>query len=220
MNMCDQLKILSEALKNTGLEHEPVTYIHGLAACSASGPRPFALWYELDKCIKTNLDAEQLRATKSRELFEVTVAVERLGKAIAGDLARGDFVPWLTPDGALTMDYAVARDWCRGYHDGIQMQQETWFSDKHNREALAYTVPILHILKPDFIEKTIGQPALAELNKLYGDYTPTGLLQHCVLSINRYWRKLETVKKAGPAGRNDPCPCGSGKKYKKCCGTR
>ncbi len=22
----------------------------------------------------------------------------------------------------------------------------------------------------------------------------------------------------GPAGRNDPCPCGSGKKYKKCCG--
>ena len=24
----------------------------------------------------------------------------------------------------------------------------------------------------------------------------------------------ETVK----VGRNDPCPCGSGKKYKKCCG--
>jgi len=25
-------------------------------------------------------------------------------------------------------------------------------------------------------------------------------------------------KKAGPSvGRNDPCPCGSGKKYKKCC---
>ena len=25
-------------------------------------------------------------------------------------------------------------------------------------------------------------------------------------------------KKAGEVGRNDPCPCGSGKKYKKCCG--
>ena len=23
---------------------------------------------------------------------------------------------------------------------------------------------------------------------------------------------------AKPPGRNDPCPCGSGKKYKKCCG--
>nr|QGT50781.1 hypothetical protein Elusimicrob2101_0440 [uncultured Elusimicrobia bacterium] len=31
--------------------------------------------------------------------------------------------------------------------------------------------------------------------------------------------KVETVKHEGPKiGRNDPCPCGSGKKYKKCCG--
>ena len=28
----------------------------------------------------------------------------------------------------------------------------------------------------------------------------------------------ETVRHAGPrVGRNDPCPCGSGRKYKKCC---
>jgi len=26
------------------------------------------------------------------------------------------------------------------------------------------------------------------------------------------------VKKEATVGRNDPCPCGSGKKYKKCCG--
>ena len=31
--------------------------------------------------------------------------------------------------------------------------------------------------------------------------------------------KVETVVHEGPKiGRNDPCPCGSGKKYKKCCG--
>ncbi len=28
----------------------------------------------------------------------------------------------------------------------------------------------------------------------------------------------QTVKKDKKVGRNDPCPCGSGKKYKKCCG--
>ena len=28
----------------------------------------------------------------------------------------------------------------------------------------------------------------------------------------------KTVKKTNNVGRNDPCPCGSGKKYKKCCG--
>jgi len=30
---------------------------------------------------------------------------------------------------------------------------------------------------------------------------------------------VETVRREGPKiGRNDPCPCGSGKKFKKCCG--
>ena len=31
-------------------------------------------------------------------------------------------------------------------------------------------------------------------------------------------KKLITIKKAEKVGRNDPCPCGSGKKYKNCCG--
>jgi uncharacterized protein YecA (UPF0149 family) len=31
--------------------------------------------------------------------------------------------------------------------------------------------------------------------------------------------KVETVRREEPkVGRNDPCPCGSGKKHKKCCG--
>lgn len=34
-------------------------------------------------------------------------------------------------------------------------------------------------------------------------------------------KKSQTVVNEGPKiGRNDPCPCGSGKKYKKCCGAR
>ncbi len=33
-------------------------------------------------------------------------------------------------------------------------------------------------------------------------------------------QKIETVKRAEPkVGRNESCPCGSGKKYKKCCGS-
>jgi len=30
--------------------------------------------------------------------------------------------------------------------------------------------------------------------------------------------KVKTSKKSNKVGRNDPCPCGSGKKYKQCCG--
>jgi preprotein translocase subunit SecA len=31
-------------------------------------------------------------------------------------------------------------------------------------------------------------------------------------------KKAKTVRSGAKVGRNDPCPCGSGKKYKKCCG--
>ena len=31
-------------------------------------------------------------------------------------------------------------------------------------------------------------------------------------------KRVVVVKKSEKVGRNDPCPCGSGKKYKKCCG--
>ncbi|MBS3810391.1 MAG: preprotein translocase subunit SecA [Halanaerobiales bacterium] len=35
---------------------------------------------------------------------------------------------------------------------------------------------------------------------------------------NNKQQKVKTVVKPDEPGRNDPCPCGSGKKYKKCCG--
>jgi len=43
--------------------------------------------------------------------------------------------------------------------------------------------------------------------------------------IDSQWRYLDGSMVSGPPirkepkiGRNEPCPCGSGKKYKKCCG--
>ncbi len=35
--------------------------------------------------------------------------------------------------------------------------------------------------------------------------------------IKKEYNKSKTVVKEDKVGRNDPCPCGSGKKYKKCC---
>ncbi|CDH27457.1 conserved hypothetical protein [Xenorhabdus bovienii str. Jollieti] len=36
------------------------------------------------------------------------------------------------------------------------------------------------------------------------------------LRIDRHWFYLDGIRPQ--TGRNSPCPCGSGKKYKKCCG--
>jgi uncharacterized protein YecA (UPF0149 family) len=47
----------------------------------------------------------------------------------------------------------------------------------------------------------------------------------CVVGIDAFWkeRRSQPTKDLGRAkspkiGRNDPCPCGSGCKYKRCCG--
>lgn len=36
--------------------------------------------------------------------------------------------------------------------------------------------------------------------------------------IKKDYNRTQTVVKGKKVGRNEPCPCGSGKKYKKCCG--
>ena len=36
--------------------------------------------------------------------------------------------------------------------------------------------------------------------------------------ITKKYKKSKTVVKEKKIGRNEPCPCGSGKKYKNCCG--
>ncbi|HGM2633789.1 TPA: SEC-C metal-binding domain-containing protein, partial [Neisseria gonorrhoeae] len=48
-------------------------------------------------------------------------------------------------------------------------------------------------------------------------------LPYALADIYRYWQavinKPQTVRREGEkTGRNDPCPCGSGRKYKACCG--
>jgi len=37
-------------------------------------------------------------------------------------------------------------------------------------------------------------------------------------TLAKEYRKSQIFVAAPTVGRNDPCPCGSGKKYKKCCG--
>jgi preprotein translocase subunit SecA len=42
--------------------------------------------------------------------------------------------------------------------------------------------------------------------------------QQAAISGTEADKKLEPIRNLEPrVGRNDPCPCGSGKKYKQCC---
>jgi SWIM/SEC-C metal-binding protein len=41
-----------------------------------------------------------------------------------------------------------------------------------------------------------------------------------IADVEKLLNRPTPLKKAVKVGRNDPCPCGSGRKYKKCCGAR
>lgn len=44
------------------------------------------------------------------------------------------------------------------------------------------------------------------------------LTKEKIQELKTAYNKSKTVVNETKIGRNDPCPCGSGKKYKKCCG--
>ena len=60
----------------------------------------------------------------------------------------------------------------------------------------------------------------ADADYLYGlPQWETILGEEKIAEIAKKYKQSKTVRRAEPkVGRNDPCPCGSGKKYKHCCG--
>ena len=69
-------------------------------------------------------------------------------------------------------------------------------------------------------EKLFFNMLKAEADYLYGLEQWNDVLdEEKMAQIAKEYKQSRTVRRATPKiGRNDPCPCGSGKKYKHCCG--
>jgi Predicted metal-binding protein related to the C-terminal domain of SecA len=75
-------------------------------------------------------------------------------------------------------------------------------------------------IKIDF-EKLYYNMHAAEADWLYNLPEWDGILsKEKRKEIKTAYNRTKTVVKGEKIGRNDPCPCGSGKKYKKCCGAK
>jgi uncharacterized protein len=79
--------------------------------------------------------------------------------------------------------------WCAGFMAGVQLAADAWAPLRAQQPALL--LPF--------------QPPVS-----------AGKVAPSVVQINAFFHA--PVAKAAKAGRNDPCPCGSGQKFKKCCG--
>lgn len=65
--------------------------------------------------------------------------------------------------------------------------------------------------------ETLNEQWMATPRAAFAGKTPAEMSQENPSLYS--FKKVETYRRTEPRiGRNDPCPCGSGKKYKKCCG--
>jgi uncharacterized protein len=110
----------------------------------------------------------------------------------------------------------------------VDLRKEDWRELFEDEDKFARFVPILalvHELDPDPEMRSYEEPVSDEQR----EQLLAGMAES-VTEIYRYFAphrqrdaaslaERGTRKSDGPKiGRNDPCYCGSGKKYKKCCG--
>ncbi|MGE3703576.1 MAG: UPF0149 family protein [Hyphomicrobiaceae bacterium] len=157
-----------------------------------------------------------------QEFFDLLM---RHWNSIAGPLGSGDVVvPVLLED-----DEGIARanDWATGFVRGMKLRAEAWAHLMDDTEHAGLLVPIFalaHEHDPDPTMRPYKEPIDAERREQLVIGAAAG-----VVGIYRYFAARRTPGRLGGAnstpprpggkvGRNDPCPCGSGKKFKKCCG--
>jgi uncharacterized protein len=117
--------------------------------------------------------------------------------------------------------YEQGEGWAYGFIEGMQLCWNDWKPLLDTEDGKAWFRPI----------GLLGQEAYSadqdELTKTPARRAKlTEQIPHAVLAIYGYWlpyrqavHEREMAKAMQPkVGRNETCPCGSGKKFKKCCG--
>jgi uncharacterized protein len=129
-----------------------------------------------------------------------------------------DYRPLFLSAGQMPAHDAV-RTWVRGFWTATGLAPETWSAlveDERTKTIIAPFVGFFEIGKiepheiPDDIDDRLNEDA--------------ALIPRMILVLRKLARIREAAGRPAPlprrskVGRNDPCPCGSGKKYKRCCG--
>lgn len=156
------------------------------------------------------------------EANQVLGMLMRHWNVIASTLHSGDvYLPMIFED-----NNGVCRgnDWSRGFMRGVDMRKADWaelITDDENGGCMVPVMMLFHEhdedpelrpspISPEQRDEIIVQMA-AGIVRAYRYFRPQG---RPVPGVD----ETETYPSRGKIGRNDPCPCGSGKKYKRCCG--
>ena len=158
------------------------------------------------------------------EVQEMMGLLMRLWNAIAHDFERETIhVAHRDEPGE---DGVPGRAWARGYMHGIRLAPEGWnrILQDEREEQVRYVPIVAGEVDPDWPQEPLtGEQSSAMWTDMLAGaarayrYFKEDRLAYPQAAARR--APPEPYERAGPkVGRNDPCPCGSGKKYKRCCG--
>ena len=121
-----------------------------------------------------------------------------------------------------------ANDWANGFLRGMDLRKPEWAALLNDEELGGWLVPILalaHEHDPDPEMRPYKEPISAKAREklIVGAAAGVTGIHHYFEAQRSVEKKLHgnatTFRRTLPkVGRNDPCPCGSGKKFKQCCG--
>ncbi len=149
---------------------------------------------------------------------------------MVGDAFRsGDFfLPLLLEDDE---GKAYGNSWAIGFLRGADMRKPSWKEILDNPDKAEWFTPIfalVHEHDPDPELRTYKKPMTdAQREKLLMGVSVVVTEMYLYFAPHRERHAAakrdqalfgQPPQMAGKIGRNDPCYCGSGKKYKKCCG--
>mgnify|MGYP000953990881 CR=1 FL=1 len=116
----------------------------------------------------------------------------------------------------------VGREWALGFFEGVALREEGWDRWLDEHEWIEEIFDLLErlasgeVVDPEHPEKEPVPLAYRERLDIVMDL-PGMLADLNHQHIAEQTPRTPIRREDGP-GRNDPCPCGSGKKHKKCCG--
>ena len=189
--------------------------IQGMFAAVASAPAPIPQ----EKWLAAAL-GESHRLASDAERDEITGLLARLADETARQLNEGEGFDFILYGEGAEEDLA---SWAEGYLAGVDLSDPPWDEGADQDDLDNMLFPFLALTGD---AKEIAQEAgeewmdEAEEAKMLAEIRE-GLANH-LMDVRQFWFDKSippTVKREGPkVGRNDPCPCGSGKKYKNCHG--
>ena len=205
--------------------------IQGYLCAALSGPKPMP---EEDWLFDVLGNDEALDSEAGRELAEL---LRIFAASLEAELASGEPpVLLLYPKEDMEDDEDAPSDyvpWCQAYLAGVDTAEEDWFEalgeddDEEDGDEITYLderlFPLMLLTgEAEAAAREHGEEWAEgeELEEIVADCEEE--LPQAVADIYRFWlvkRSTQTIRRDSPKiGRNDPCPCGSGKKYKQCCG--